>query len=376
MLMKVVFIAGHEFTSDKKNGSHHTIRRNYDLWAKAFGKENLYVISFSNEAYESDIINIMYFPKHKNRIEQMKNALLLRNGYNWKTEKKVKKYITELQPDIIYFDHSFTGRLLKGIHFEKKPKIVTFMHNVERDYVWDKVTKENIFYFPPYISYSVNEKYLMRHSDIIINFNHRDSLRVRELYGRKSDFFLPITYSDIYDVNHKYNENTKTLKLMWVGTNFGPNTQGLLWFIEKVLPALEDVQLDVVGFETEKLKEKINNPKVNVIGTVDELDTYYYEADAVVQPIFYGGGMKTKTAQIMMFGKAMFATDEALEGYDCEKSEHTYRVNTAEEYISAINSFRKSDYRKYYEDVRNVYLANHCTESKETEFIDFIRKSV
>lgn len=374
--MKVVFIAGHEFTSDKKNGSHHTIRRNYDLWAKAFGKENIYVITFSNEEYESDIPNIMYFPKHRNRIEQMKNALLFRNGYNAKTEKLIKKYISDLEPDIIYFDHSFTGRLLKNLNINSNVKIVTFMHNVERDYVWDKVTKENILYFPPFISYSMNEKYLMEHSDIIINFNHRDALRVKELYGRDSDFLLPITYSDIYDENFVYQEKSKELKLMWVGTNFGPNTQGLFWFIENVLPAFDDVHLDVLGFETEKLREKICSPKVNVIGTVDDLAPYYYQADAVVQPIFYGGGMKTKTAQIMMYGKAMFATDEALEGYACEESEHTYRVNTAEEYIEAIKEFKNSDYKKYYDDVRDIFLVNHCTEKKENEFIEFIRKSI
>ena len=197
-----------------------------------------------------------------------------------------------------------------------------------------------------------------------------------KIYKKESDFFLPITYTDVFDKGKISEPSIKKKKLLWIGTYFGPNVHGLFWFIERVLPFINDVELCVLGYNTEKLKGKISDNKVKVIGTVEDLSPYYYDADAVVQPIFYGSGMKTKTAQILMYGKAMFATDEAIEGYDCNGSEHIYRVNTAEEYIDAISAFFRGKHKKYYDDVRKVFLDNHCTEKKENEFIDFLRKSI
>lgn len=45
---------------------------------------------------------------------------------------------------------------------------------------------------------------------------------------------------------------------------------------------------------------------------------YIYNADFLIAPIFEGSGMKLKTAEALMYGKTVFGTTEAFEGYDVD----------------------------------------------------------
>ena len=94
-----------------------------------------------------------------------------------------------------------------------------------------------------------------------------------------------------------------------------PTINGLDWFLKYVLPYI-DCKLMVIGREMKKYSSPDITEKVEIIGEVEDLSVYYEMADAIICPIFIGDGMKTKTAEAMMYGKTIFATDEALEGYD------------------------------------------------------------
>ena len=79
--------------------------------------------------------------------------------------------------------------------------------------------------------------------------------------------------------------------------------------------------------------------RVEIYGFVNDLSDYYKRARIIVSPIFHGGGMKTKTAEALMYGKYIIATDEALEGYKFEQS-CMAGCNTVSEFVAAINDFK------------------------------------
>ena len=79
--------------------------------------------------------------------------------------------------------------------------------------------------------------------------------------------------------------------------------------------------------------------RVEIYGFVNDLSDYYKRARIIVSPIFHGGGMKTKTAEALMYGKYIIATDEALEGYKFEQR-CMARCNTVSEFVAAINDFK------------------------------------
>ena len=367
--MKIVFISGHEFAGNNNNGGKQGSRKLYDLWAKTVGKKNVYVIMFSNKEYSTDIENIKYFRTHHNRVEQMKNACFLRNGYDYHVEKRVKKYIESLEPDIIYFDHSNVGRLLHGLNIPFRTKVFVFMHNIEHDYVWNKVKNESVFYLIPFFSYWKNEKYIVKHADVVMNLNKRDAKRLKEVYKRESDYLIPVSYYDSFDEQKIIKSSKKPYKLLFVGAYSGPNVQGIEWFIKNVLGQLKDYELLIVGMNMEKLRKRVSNPNVHVIGTVDDISCYYYNADIVVIPLLYGAGMKTKTAEAMMYGKIIVGSDEALEGYITD-TDNIYHANSSDEYVNIINQIKVP--QKYCKNVRDIYLENYCTNVLEERFVEFI----
>ena len=84
--------------------------------------------------------------------------------------------------------------------------------------------------------------------------------------------------------------------ILFVGSYFLPNYQGILWFVEHVMPYIS-YKLKIVGKGMEEKRIELERKNVEVIGTVDDLSEYYYAAEAIIMPIFLGSGMKVKNSR-------------------------------------------------------------------------------
>ena len=184
----------------------------------------------------------------------------------------------------------------------------------------------------------------------------------QKYYKKRADYILPITFEDREFIVSK-ECTTEQVDLLYVGSYLAHNYQGLVWFIKEVMPHVK-ARLVVVGRGMENLASKISmSQNIHIVGTVDSLEEYYLNADAVVMPIFMGGGMKVKTAEAMMYGKTIFASKEALQGYDVEGTKNIVECNSKEQFINKINNrFESSINRKFNHDVRDIFLNKYCTE--------------
>ena len=191
-----------------------------------------------------------------------------------------------------------------------------------------------------YFSYSYNEKHAVKAADFCIFLNERDKKQAKQLYKNKEGYILPITFNDVYAEKKDITGTKSKTILLFVGSLFGPNISGIEWFVEEVMPELTECMLYIVGKNMESRKKELERVNVEVIGTVDNLSVYYNQANAVIMPVFFGNGMKVKTAEAMMYGKNIFATQEALEGYDIEgvRGRGIFECNTKEEFVSQIKA--------------------------------------
>lgn len=125
--------------------------------------------------------------------------------------------------------------------------------------------------------------------------------------------------------------------MLFVGSLFGPNLDGVKWYVINVAPYVKYKTLVVdKGFET--VKDELFCDNVEIIGTLEDMSEYYNGAKAVVMPILYGDGMKVKTAEGLMYGKTVIGTTEAFEEYSVKNGQEGYCVNTSEEFIDVINN--------------------------------------
>jgi glycosyltransferase involved in cell wall biosynthesis len=118
-------------------------------------------------------------------------------------------------------------------------------------------------------------------------------------------------------------------KLMYVGfLGWEPNSQGLLWFIEKVWPKLveghPDLQLDIVGKGPgQRLQDAAAKwTGITLKGFVPDLQKIYNSSRVSVAPLMFGSGMKVKILDSMARGMPTVTTSVGAEGIDVEHGTH------------------------------------------------------
>lgn len=236
-------------------------------------------------------------------------------GLTKKSEEDLTGLLQSGQFDILFLDSSLLGALAKiAKSTNSRVRVITYFHNVEFKYGLERCRVESIKYAPLLPAIYMAEKNAIRYSDVILGVCHRDSDLLRHRYGRRFDAVVPVSVSDVFD--YRRVSNVATNRLLFVGSDFFANIEGLDWLIKEVLSDSDcGVSLDIVGSGMEKYRDRFSRKNVNVIGSVKDIGDYYYRAHAVIMPIFSGSGMKVKTAEALHFGRYLICTPESLVGY-------------------------------------------------------------
>lgn len=351
----------------KNTGGELCCSRNIRLLKNFYGEANIYIYDLG---------------RYKSFIHASFLCLLgLGNGLTFKNIKEIKNLTTHLNPDVIFINSTKNGILAKIL---KKRKIVSFAHNVEFLFEYSNLKSVNLiqkFIFLPYLlSVYKNEYQALKYSEKIIALNKADSESFSKIYKRKADMLLPMTIEDdLTDeevstqcISLQNNMELPEKYMLFVGSDFYGNTQGLFWFIEQILP-YTNLPIVVAGKGMDKYKEKYKDLNAHFYGFVPSLKHLYANASFVILPIISGGGMKTKTAEALMYGKSIIGTKEAFEGYNLDTAKIGAECRTAEEFITIINSL-KDELPKFNSYARKIFETNFSEKAIIPRFINFFSK--
>ncbi|MCD6553485.1 MAG: glycosyltransferase [Anaerolineae bacterium] len=102
--------------------------------------------------------------------------------------------------------------------------------------------------------------------------------------------------------------------------DFRPNVDAVLWFVESVLPLVQqqvpDVRFYVVGQSPlPRVRALAANPAVIVTGRVPDVRPYIAGAAVYVVPLRIGGGSRLKILEALAMGRAVVSTSLGCEGY-------------------------------------------------------------
>lgn len=308
-------------------------------------------------------------------IERLSGLL---SGLSFAYIKDIKKEIREFNPDIIFLNQSLFGIVAKEAKMIlPNVQIISFFHNVELLYFRSQF-KTN----PRRLSGRLNciaakkaESQTIYYSDYIIAMNQRDSAKIDDIYNHKVDLLLPTSFVDEGKLPYIPSATGEPLQLLFVGFNFFANRQGLEWFCREVMPHTTNAHLTIVGKDMEMEREQLQTSKVTVIGTVDDIKEYYQKADMVVSPIFTGSGMKTKTAEALMYGLPLLATTEALEGYDVDMEKIGARCDSVTDFIKYINYYfyHKNELTILSDNSRHSFAEQYDQEVVQDNFKRFMQ---
>lgn len=267
------------------------------------------------------------------------------------------------------YDYVFLSTSLFGIVAKRlkesgyKGRIIVHFHNVESIYYDATVPK-----WLPGRGIIVNcarnnDRYSCRYADKIITLNERDRALLNEMYGRKADVILPIAVQDRFvPVDETVLTSSRPLCL-FIGSCFGPNNEGVLWFVRNVLPHV-DIRFKIVGKNMASLKAANDCLKdIEVVSDAPDLRPYFEEADFMILPIFSGSGMKVKTCESLMYGKNILGSDETFEGYDVDAGKVGGRCNTSEEYITCLKNYVRHAVPRFNAYSRRLYLERYSEDA-------------
>ena len=187
------------------------------------------------------------------------------------------------------------------------------------------------------------ERRSVRCSDRRICLSERDSRQLCRLYGQGATHLSPMAVEDKLPADFmSIQVEPCEPYILFVGSNFYANRQGIRWFVEQVVPRIH-LKVCIVGRGLDALRDRLAVPgQVEVIGAVEDLAPWYLNARLVIAPIFYGSGMKTKVAEALMYGKAVLGTSEAFSGYEEIIGKAGQVCDTADQFVAAIGRGRGS----------------------------------
>lgn len=277
---------------------------------------------------------------------------------------KIISSILKNNIEIVFLDSSLMGKLSNAIKKRTNAKIIVFFNNVEYDYT---LVRFGIEFSIQKIIYQrlafKNEKKSIINSDYRISLTERDRNRIFELYHKQIDCVIPVT---LPDKRYNFNFNNIGKYCLLFGANTRANYEGYKWFVQNVAEKIKsDIVIAGKGFD--KIANEFERDNVQVIGFVEDLEELYANAICIIIPLLSGSGMKLKTVEALMYGKTIFGSAEAFEGYDFDYSQVGGLCNTAEDYISQINDYllNSTTINNY---SRSIYEKKYCDSVVSNDF--------
>ena len=102
--------------------------------------------------------------------------------------------------------------------------------------------------------------------------------------------------------------------LLFVGSKNPYNVEGVIWFLEDVLPLLNaNIRIGIAGNVCTSITK--GYPNVSKLGFVENIDTLYQVSRCTICPLKRGSGMKIKVVESLSYGVPVIATSKGMDGF-------------------------------------------------------------
>jgi len=137
--------------------------------------------------------------------------------------------------------------------------------------------------------------------------------------------------------------------IMFIG-GFGhpPNEEGIIWFIDYVLPLirkrLPDVHLTVVGSDPTDRLLTLANDAITVTGYVQDVSCYFNDSRVFVCPLLHGAGVKGKIGQSLSYGLPVVTTIIGAEGMELQDGHNALITDSEKTFADKVIQLYTDDF--------------------------------
>ena len=247
----------------------------------------------------------------------------------------------DIHPDVIVLEFSQMAYLVYPLK-KKFPEAKFLVSEHDVSYLWyrRKSASQNNFIMKKY--WNMIGKYRKKmeldaidHCDIIMPHNEKDR-RLLITDGVDPAKVCPLVpYYEEINVSRQPNYRDV---IIYGAMDRPENYQSAIWFINKVMPLLTDldIRLLVIGGNPPEKLRNLDNHNIKILGFVDDLIPYFSSCAAMVAPLSLGAGIKIKVLEAMYAGIPTLTNEIGIEGIPATDKKDYFLCNSSEDYAGVL----------------------------------------
>lgn len=312
--------------------------RVYSLLKHLAERHEVNLIAFSHEpdpsaqvaALKAFCANVVAVPVEPQQLRLNKRKQQLRSIISTMPYQRIAHYSPAMQQAIDQFvaRHPVDALTIEyaQMAYYRLPKHVPCVldqHNVENEIFYrtfrnDTVSLRKLYSFLEWRKFTRDEIKACRSFPLVLTTSERDR-KVLQGYAPQTEFaVVPNGVDGEYFQNNAQSTTEDTI--LFTGTiDYYPNTDGLLFFLDDILPLVRErrpnARFVIVGKNPPpQIARYTSDPQIVVTGFVDDVRTYFEQASVFVTPLRVGGGTRLKILEALAMRKAVVATSIGAEG--------------------------------------------------------------
>jgi polysaccharide biosynthesis protein PslH len=186
------------------------------------------------------------------------------------------------------------------------------------------------------------EGQVCREFDAVLAVSEEDRQALEEAAGQELNITIIPIAIDTDEVT-PVNRQAQGDRILHIGTMYWPpNIDGILWFLQEVLPLIRnerpEVAFDIVGANPpqEIIAFGDKDKKVHVTGYVEDPSHYLESASLMVVPLRAGGGMRVKILNALGQGLPIVSTTLGCEGIAVQTGVHLLIADSPQDFAGAV----------------------------------------
>ncbi|PIG93900.1 glycosyltransferase family 4 protein [Gloeocapsopsis sp. IPPAS B-1203] len=353
------------------------IKLAYDHEFKVFNKSCGFLSIDCNTTTQSDILRkgkILF----KKKVRSLKNlffkkSLKIQNRQNQKIElinffsqehqEYFRSVCQELNPEAIIVEYIRLAYLVKDINkVETRPLTLIDTHDV----VYQRYEKFRANGESEIKITAEEEKQLLSLFDVILAIQNKD----------KETFKKMLPEHHVIQVGHPSQPqkheflNKSPINITYVAGPNASNKKAIAHFLKKVWVKLIEkfkykIKLHIVGRICEELTDVEIPANVQLTGWTNDLESVYKEADIVINPVYFGTGLKIKNVEALCHSKPLVTTTVGAEGLEHGINEAFLVSDSPKDALEQISTLiENEEIRKNFSDKAYAFACQNLAEDK------------
>jgi len=265
-------------------------------------------------------------------------------------DKHIQKVLSKNEYDIVICESIFTAPYIDTIRRLSDAKIVLRSHNLEFS-IWHRIAKsKKLGLKKTYLKILTRqlkdyEIQILEQIDGLIAINPDELKHYKRLGLKKKSTTIPFAVElEKYDPV----QSPERKSVFHLGSmDWQPNIEGIDWFLKKVWPLVHnkdpELKLYLAGRQMPEWLLSYQQAGVEVIGEVEDAQSFIKSKNIMVIPLKSGGGMRVKLVEALALEKPVVSTPLGANGVNVKDGKNILLARQASEFANAILSLTSSN---------------------------------